>query len=73
MMVPVDRAALETAARLTPATLRSLGAIHLAAALLIPGLTALLTYDDRLAEAARLHGVPVRRPGVPDPTGPGTR
>jgi uncharacterized protein len=73
MMVPVNRAAVDSAARLTPPTLRSLDAIHLAAALSIPGLTALLTYDDRLAEAARLHGVPVRRPGVLDPAGPGTR
>ena len=73
MMVPVNRAAVDSAARLTPPTLRSLDAIHLAAALSIPGLTALLTYDDRLAEAARLHGVPVRRPGVLDSAGPGTR
>jgi len=67
MMVPVDRSALEMAARLTPRALRSLDAIHLASAMLIPGLTALLTYDDRLADAARLHGVPVHRPGVKEP------
>jgi predicted nucleic acid-binding protein len=63
-MVPVDRSALEQAARLTPRALRSLNALHLAAALTIPGLTALVTYDKRLAEAARLHGLPVAAPGL---------
>jgi predicted nucleic acid-binding protein len=63
-MVPIDRDALEQAARLTPRALRSLDALHLAAALAIPGLTALVTYDKRLADAARLHGVPVAAPGA---------
>jgi hypothetical protein len=43
--------------------LRSLDAIHLATArLLSPELTALLTYDDRLAKAAEDAGVPVLAP-----------
>src|SRR3984957_775748 len=43
--------------------LRSLDAIHLATArLLDPELTALLTYDDRLAKAAADAGIPVLAP-----------
>jgi predicted nucleic acid-binding protein len=43
--------------------LRTLDAIHLASALvLLPELAAFVTYDDRLAEAARALGLPVVRP-----------
>lgn len=43
--------------------LRSLDAIHLATARLLgPELTALLTYDDRLAKAAADAGIPVLAP-----------
>lgn len=43
--------------------LRTLDAIHLASALaLVPELDAFVTYDDRLAEAARSLGLPVVRP-----------
>jgi predicted nucleic acid-binding protein len=43
--------------------LRSLDAIHLAIARLLgPELTALLTYDDRLAKAAAEAGIPVLAP-----------
>ena len=43
--------------------LRSLDAIHLATARLLgPELTALLTYDDRLAKAAEEAGIPVHTP-----------
>jgi hypothetical protein len=43
--------------------LRSLGAIHLATARLLgPELTALLTYDDRLAKAAADAGIAVLAP-----------
>jgi predicted nucleic acid-binding protein len=46
-----------------PAALRTLDAIHLATAMaLAPGLDAFVTYDDRLAEAARALGLPVIRP-----------
>jgi uncharacterized protein len=45
--------------------LRSLDAIHLATArLLVPDLTALLTYDDRLAKAAADAGIAVLTPGA---------
>ncbi len=43
--------------------LRTLDAIHLASAMaLMPELDAFVTYDDRLAEAARSLGLPVVRP-----------
>ena len=43
--------------------MRSLDAIHLAAAALIaPELTALVTYDKRMAESAALLGFPVVSP-----------
>lgn len=45
--------------------LRSLDAIHLAtAAQLGPGLATFVTYDRRLAEAARAAGLPVMAPGA---------
>jgi predicted nucleic acid-binding protein len=43
--------------------MRSLDAIHLAAAALIaPELTAMVTYDKRMAEGAALFGFPVVSP-----------
>jgi uncharacterized protein len=52
-----------SAGHVGPALLRSLDAIHLASALaLVPELDAFVTYDDRLAEAARSLGLPVVRP-----------
>jgi prevent-host-death family protein len=51
------------AATLDPPALRTLDAIHLAAAMaLMPHLDAFVTYDDRLADAARAIGLPVVRP-----------
>jgi hypothetical protein len=56
-------AVLEEAGRLQPATLRTLAAIHLASALeLGDDLEALLTYDERLAQAATLLGITVHSP-----------
>jgi len=53
----------EQAGRLDPTALRSLDAIHLAAALdLGDDLEGLVTYDDRLAEAARSNGIAVTAP-----------
>jgi predicted nucleic acid-binding protein len=53
----------EGAGRLEPSGLRSLDAIHLAAALdLGDDLEGLVTYDDRLAEAAVSNGVAVVAP-----------
>lgn len=55
---------LRRAARLTPASLRTLDAIHLASALgASDGDTEFVTYDDRLAQAARAHGLRVVQPG----------
>lgn len=54
----------EEAARLEPPSLRSLDALHLAAALTLEDdLLGVVTYDDRLAEATRLLGFPVLAPG----------
>jgi predicted nucleic acid-binding protein len=53
----------DEAARLDPPELRSLDAIHLASALdLGDSLEGVVTYDDRLAAAARANGVPVTAP-----------
>lgn len=62
-LVEVTTATFEEAGRLDPALLRTLDAVHLAAALeLGDDLEGLVTYDDRLAEAAQLNGVIVVRP-----------
>jgi len=45
-----------------PATVRSLDAIHLATALRLQPLTSFVTYDKRLADAARTAGLPVDLP-----------
>lgn len=48
-----------------PGSLRSLDAIHVAsAALLGSELTALVTYDHRMADAARAAGLPITMPGM---------
>jgi uncharacterized protein len=47
----------------SPATVRSLDAIHMATAQRIRGqLTSFVTYDKRLADAARIAGLPVDAP-----------
>lgn len=53
----------ERAAELDPGVLRSLDAIHLAAALTVTDLDGVVTYDDRLDAACRASGVPVAAPG----------
>jgi predicted nucleic acid-binding protein len=59
----VTAAICATAAAIHPPLLRTLDAIHLASALALgPELDAFVTYDDRLAEAARAIGLPVVRP-----------
>ena len=59
----LDSFVIQTAAALRPASLRTLDAIHLASAQgLASELEAFVTYDDRLAEAARAVGLPVVRP-----------
>ncbi|HUP68884.1 MAG TPA: type II toxin-antitoxin system VapC family toxin [Acidimicrobiales bacterium] len=55
----------DAAGRLDPTILRTLDAIHLAAALdLGDDLEGLVSYDERLAEAARANGVPVVTPAA---------
>lgn len=62
-LTAVKAGLFEAAGRLDPPGLRSLDAIHLAAALdLGDDLEGLVTYDDRLAEAAAVHGVSVLAP-----------
>jgi uncharacterized protein len=54
----------EEAGRLVPSSMRSLDAVHLAAALSLgDDLEGLVTYDDRLAAAAEANGVVVVAPG----------
>ena len=61
--MPISREVLAAAARLLPADLRSLDAIHLATALRSgERLSALVTYDRRLADAAEHHGLRVLAP-----------
>jgi predicted nucleic acid-binding protein len=62
-LVEVTTEVLEAAGRLSPSTLRTPDAVHLAAALdLGHDLEGLVTYDDRLAEAAMANGVAVVTP-----------
>ena len=53
---------LDEAGSLGPPTLRTLDAIHLAAARTAPALRGLITYDTRLAAAAEAVGVAVAAP-----------
>ena len=53
----------EEAARIDPPALRTLDSLHLAVALdLGDDLEGIVTYDDRLAEAATINGVPTTAP-----------
>lgn len=62
-LLEVTTAHFEGAGRLDPTILRTLDAIHLAAALdLGDDLEGLVSYDERLADAARANGVPVVTP-----------
>ena len=62
-LVEVDDELLEAAAALDPRILRSLDAIHAAAARLLgEELTAVVTYDRRMAEAAELLDLTVTAP-----------
>lgn len=65
LLVSLEDALLEAAGLLDRAVLRSLDAIHLAAALALGDeLGILVTYDDRMKEGAELLGLPVASPGV---------
>jgi uncharacterized protein len=70
-ILEVPPALFSAAGRLEPASMRSLDAIHLAVALdLGDDLDVLLAYDERLAAAARFHGIEVAQPGLTDTRGP---
>jgi uncharacterized protein len=59
----VTSSMFEEAGRLDPTLMRSLDAVHLAAALALgDDLEGLVTYDERLAAAAGLNGVAVVAP-----------
>ena len=61
-VIEVDEAIAATAARLEPPALRTLDAIHVAAALALFRVDAFVTYDERLADAARVVGLAVVSP-----------
>ena len=62
-LIALDDRLLETAAVLDPANLRSVDAIHLAAAgSLGADLDVIVSYDIRMLEGARVLGLPTERP-----------
>ena len=64
-LLPLDEALLDAAETLEPPTVATLDALHLAAALRMRTaglLDAVMTYDTRLADAARRHGLVVVSP-----------
>ena len=63
LTLPTER--FEQAAAIDPHGLRSLDALHLAAAMALgDDLEGIVTYDDRLADAAGAQGVTVLAPGI---------
>lgn len=63
LLIRLDEPLLDHAGDLGPAHLRSLDAVHLAAALSIGSdLGVLFTYDERLSAAANEHGLQVESP-----------
>ena len=62
-LLRLDPAICLVAGNLKSPTLRSLDAIHLATALAIDGEVEFVTYDERLATAAREHRLRVVQPG----------
>ncbi len=62
-LIEVTTAMFEAAGRLDPTILRTLDAVHLAAALVLGDeLDGLVTYDDRMAQAAVANGITVIAP-----------
>lgn len=64
-LVPIDDAILSAAERVSPASVATLDAIHLATALQLAAerhVTSIMTFDVRLAEGAREHGLTVVAP-----------
>jgi predicted nucleic acid-binding protein len=65
VVIGLDDAIATRAAALPPTSLRTLDSIQLASALeLVPDLESFVTYDTRLAEAARAAGLRVSSPGL---------
>ncbi|WP_454778232.1 PIN domain-containing protein [Georgenia muralis] len=63
-LISLDRAVQDIACDVGDPSLRTSDALHLASALLLgDALTVLVTYDDRLADAARAAGLDVVSPG----------
>ncbi|CAN5918141.1 type II toxin-antitoxin system VapC family toxin [soil metagenome] len=66
-LVELSRDTFVRAGEIGPAIMRSLDAVHLAAALeLGDDLDGVVSYDDRMSAAARSVGIPVASPGVHD-------
>jgi len=64
-LVPIDDGIIRGAADLAPVGLRTLDALHIATALSLgEDITSLVTYDERLAEAAVTAGIEVIAPGT---------
>jgi predicted nucleic acid-binding protein len=63
-LVALDRALLLVAGALAEPSLRALDAIHIAAAIDLFPLDAMVTYDERQAAAARLTGIRTVSPGI---------
>jgi hypothetical protein len=61
-VIELDEAIADSAARLEPATLRTLDSLHIASALALDRVDAFVTYDARLASAAQAAGLPVVSP-----------
>lgn len=65
-VVELDASLADEAARLDPAQLRSLDPVHMASALRLgPALGSMVSYDERILDAAKRHGVAVAHPGWP--------
>jgi predicted nucleic acid-binding protein len=63
-LLPLDDEVLDVATSLSPSTLRTLDGLHLATAITVRAeIGAFFTYDQRLAQAATDHGLPVVAPG----------
>jgi predicted nucleic acid-binding protein len=63
-LIGIDDRILDVAGTMEPRILRTLDAIHLATALTLgDDLDAIVTYDDRMTESARLLGLTTLRPG----------
>jgi uncharacterized protein len=65
VLIPIDEAVIASAERISPLTVATLDAIHLATATRLAEmdqLDALMTYDKRLAHGAEEHGLAVLAP-----------